>query len=231
MKFQCSKLTIKHHNIILLDISFTINHSLALIGQSGSGKSLTLKALLGLNADGLEVDMVLKNNYKLIRGKNIAYVPQNPFTALSPMGKIKDQFFCNTKEVKRLLTMVNLDHTLMERYPSQLSGGQLQRIVIAMALMYSPTLLLLDEPTTALDSKSKMIILDLLKNLQEKMNFLMLFVTHDIHSIVTFCENIAIIKEGKIIETGKTEAILYNPQEKYTKMLLKSGFKNREFRC
>ena len=130
MKFQCSKLTIKHHNITLLDISFTINHSLALIGQSGSGKSLTLKALLGLNADGLEVDMVLKNNYKLIRGKNIAYVPQNPFTALSPMGKIRDQFFCNTKEVKRLLTMVDLDYTLMERYPSQLSGGQLQRIVV-----------------------------------------------------------------------------------------------------
>ena len=125
---------------------------------------------------------------------------------------------------------VGLDITLLNRFPPELSGGQLQRVVIAMALESKPRLLLLDEPTTALDPQTKAMVLELLKKLQKKEQFLMLFVTHDISSASLLCEDICVIKDGKVVENGIMAEILQAPRQAYTKTLIEANFANRKFR-
>lgn len=223
------KLLIKVDNTKLVDINFSIKNSTALIGQSGSGKSLTLKAILNLLPSSLSCDKKISSNFKL-DSQTIGFIPQNPFTSLSPMTKIKDQFFCSEKRKQELLSLVGLDITLLNRFPKELSGGQLQRVVIAIALSNNIKLLLLDEPTTALDENSKDLILKLIAKLSKELDLITLFVSHDIDSVKNLCENLVIIKEGKIVEEGKTLDILTNPKKEYTKELINSSFKNREFR-
>ena len=227
---QITKLKINIKDKKLLDISFNIENSLALVGQSGSGKSLTLKALLGMLPNSMTCKLNVKSDFELINGKTISFVPQNPFTALSPLTKIKKQFFVDDKKINELFTQVGLDIKLKEKFAPELSGGQLQRVVIAMALEKSPKLLMLDEPTTALDPKTKEIILKLLKKLQKQFNFKILFVTHDIVSVKDICENICIIKQGTVVEFGKMSNVLKKPKDEYTKMLINANFANREFR-
>jgi len=225
-----SKLRIVYHEKELVNISFDIKSSLALIGQSGSGKSLTLKALLGMLPREMQLELEENFDFKLVNGESVAFVPQNPFTALSPLTKIKKQFFSSHERVKALFHEVDLDLSLLERFAPELSGGQLQRVVIAMALEKSPKLLLLDEPTTALDPQTKIVIIQLLKRLQEKEAFKMLFVTHDIASAKNLCEDVAIIKNGRIVESGRLAEVLKNPQNEYTKMLIEANFANRNYR-
>lgn len=223
------KLLIKADNTKLVDINFSIKNSTALIGQSGSGKSLTLKAILNLLPSSLSCDKKISSSFNL-DSQTIGFIPQNPFTSLSPMTKIKDQFFCEEKRKEELLKLVSLDTSLLNRFPKELSGGQLQRVVIAIALSNDAKLLLLDEPTTALDETSKETILNLIKDISTKLDLLILFVTHDIESIKDLCEELIIIKNGSIIEQGLTKDILSNPKEDYTKELINSTFKNKEFR-
>ena len=213
----------------LVDISINVTNSTALIGQSGSGKSLTLKSILKLLPSNLRSEYIVDSDFEDSR-QNIGFVPQNPFTSLSPMTKIQKQFFCTNEKKIELLHLVGLESWVLNRFPAQLSGGQLQRVVIAIALSTNPKLLLLDEPTTALDNKSKKTILELLEQLQQKLDILLLFVTHDIHSIKEICQNIVIIKDGLIVEKGETKKILENPNNNYTKELLESTFENKEFR-
>jgi len=228
MNIQALKITLD--NNALVDINFTINSSLALVGQSGSGKSLTLKALLGMLPSSMQSSIKHDANFEFQAGKTLSLVPQNPFTALSPLTKIKKQFFADQTRVEELFEEVGLDKALLERFPPELSGGQLQRVVITMALESKPKLLLLDEPTTALDPKTKKMVLELLKKLQKKEDFLMLFVTHDISSAAQLCENICVIKEGKVVEDGIMAEILQNPKQEYTKTLIQANFANRNFR-
>ncbi len=229
------KLVIKHNNEEIVNLfnkighPLKINSSLALVGQSGSGKSLTLKTLLNMTPNELDVDFEYSSDFDLIY-KNIGFIPQNPFTSLSSMTKIYKQFFCGIDKIDELLSLVKLPVDIKYRFPMQLSGGQLQRVVIAIALSNNPKILLLDEPTTALDTKSKENILKLFLELQTKLNFIFIFVSHDIDSISDICDNIAILKDGEIIEYGKVDEILNNPKEHYTKQLLNSNFKNREYR-
>jgi peptide/nickel transport system ATP-binding protein len=213
----------------LVDISFDISTSTALIGESGSGKSITIKALLDMLPSSLAMDIEYKSNF-LLNKKNIGYVPQNPFTSLSPLTRIKDQFSCEEEEQKKLLNLVNMDVESLEKFPMQLSGGQLQRIVIALSLQNNPKLLLLDEPTTALDTNNKKMILNLLKDIQTKLGFKMLFVTHDINSIQELCNDILILKDGEICESGKISNVLSNPTNTYTKNLIEASFANREYK-
>jgi len=226
--FTCKELSIRTDDKKLVDISFEFENSFALIGESGSGKSLSLKALLGMLPKSLHVKSDF--NMKLEKGKSVALVPQNPFTALSPLTKIIDQFLVSRDIAETYFEMVGLEKSFLDRFPSELSGGQLQRVVIAFALHVEPKLLLLDEPTTALDIKSKAAILELLKKLHKDRGFKMMFVTHDMDAVEDLCEEIAIIKEGKIVESGNLKEVIKNPQQEYTKKLIDSGFKDREFR-
>ncbi len=226
---KVEKLKISYQNKQLVNIKFNIEKRTALIGESGSGKSLTLKALLNLLPKEISVKLNLKSEFDL-NISNIGFIPQNPFTSLSPMTKIKNQFFCDEEKKKELLKLVDLEEWVLDRFPIQLSGGQLQRVVISMALSKEINLLLLDEPTTALDEKSKIKIIELIKQITLKLQIPILFVTHDIESIKAICENLIIIKNGKVIEEGKTLEIIANPKEEYTKVLIDSNFKNREFR-
>jgi peptide/nickel transport system ATP-binding protein len=225
-----SKLKIVYKNEVLVDIAFDISSSMALIGQSGSGKSLTIKALLAMLPKEMKRELVHSFDFELIAGKTVSFVPQNPFTALSPLTKIKKQFFSNQERIKELFDEVGLHYDLLERFAPELSGGQLQRVVIAIALESKPKLLLLDEPTTALDPDTKEIILQLLKKLQKKEQFKILFVTHDISSAKELCEDVAIIKNGKIVESGKMHEVMQNSKQEYTKILIEANFANRKFR-
>lgn len=226
---EIKKLEISSSSQKLVDISFNVEDSTALIGQSGSGKSLTLKSILNLLPSNLTLSFDVNSPFEL-NSSNIGFIPQNPFTSLSPMTKIKDQFFCSNEKKKELFKIVGLEEKFLNRFPNELSGGQLQRVVIAIALSNDIKLLLLDEPTTALDEKSKKIVLDLIHKLQKELNILILFVTHDINSIRDVCKNIVIIKNGNVIEFGKTLDILSNPKSEYTKALIDSTFENKEFR-
>jgi peptide/nickel transport system ATP-binding protein len=133
LNLNIKKLKIDFKKNNLVDISFNIDDSTALIGESGSGKSLTLKALLNLLPKNLEVTKNIDSNFEL-NSNSIGFIPQNPFTSLSPMTKINKQFFCDEKKKVEVLKLVDLDKSVLNKFPSQLSGGQIQRVVIAIAI-------------------------------------------------------------------------------------------------
>lgn len=228
MKIDKLKITLGEKRLV--DISFEIKSSLALVGESGSGKSLTTKALLAMLPCEMELELEYNCDFRLEAGKSVALVPQNPFTALSPLTKIAKQFFLDEMAVAGLLEMVGLDASLMHRFPPELSGGQLQRVVIAMALASKPKLLLLDEPTTALDEQTKELVLKLLLSLSKREGFKMLFVTHDIESVRDLCEDICVIQNGKVVEYATMSSVMESPKDPYTKRLIEANFANRKFR-
>lgn len=224
------RLNIAYGESKLVDCSFEISRSLALVGESGSGKSLILKALLGLCDTALEVRLQKRSPFEWSRGKSVALVPQNPFTALSPLTRVKDQMFLTHERSSELFSLLGLESSLLERYPNELSGGQLQRVVVAMALGSNPKLLLLDEPTTALDENSRIVMIEQLLSLQEVLGFSLLFVTHDMSVAAALCEDICVLQKGKIIESGNLKKVLENPKMPYTYQLIEADFKNREYR-
>ena len=213
----------------LVNLSFNITNLTALIGESGSGKSLTLKALLNLLPSSMKIDKDIDSDFEL-NYDTIAFIPQNPFTSLSSMTKIKNQFFCSEEKKEEVLKLLDLDKSILNKFPPQLSGGQIQRVVIAIALSRNAKILLLDEPTTALDFENKNNIINIINDLKKQLNVLILFVTHDIDSIKDICNEIVIIKNGKVIESGLTNIVLSSPKEDYTKKLINSTFKNKNFR-
>ncbi len=229
LNINIKNLEIKSDKRKLVNISFDINDSTALIGESGSGKSLTLKALLNLLPSNLNVKKEIDSSFEL-NYNSIGFIPQNPFTSLSSMTKVNDQFFCSQEKKEEVLALVDLDKSVLKKFPSQLSGGQIQRVVIAIALSRDIKLLLLDEPTTALDEENKNNIINLINDIKERLNILILFVTHDINSIRDICKNIIILKDGEIVEKGLTNIILSSAQNDYTKKLIDSTFKNKIFR-
>ena len=212
-----------------LSLQLKRGETLGLVGESGSGKTLTLKSLVGL----LPKNLSESYEEKKING-NVAMIFQNPMSALDPLCPVfaqlievvmirqnvsKKEAICRAKELIERLGLPK-ELSKKDRLPSELSGGQCQRILIAMALACNPDVLLCDEPTTALDVTVQKQTLDLILSLQKEMNFAILFVTHNLAVAAGICSHLAVMHNGKIVETGKTKELLQHPKDDYTKMLL-----------
>jgi ATPase components of various ABC-type transport systems, contain duplicated ATPase len=222
---------------------------LGIVGESGSGKSLTALSLLGLlpnhaklegeshfKLNEIEIDLfrLSSSQQREIRGRQIGIIFQEPMTALNPSmkcGKQVDEMMVehlnlNKKVAKEktleLFREVQLDNPekAYQSYPHQLSGGQRQRVMIAMAVSCSPSLLIADEPTTALDVTVQKAILNLIKRLQKSRNIAVIFISHDLGVISEIADKIMVMHKGKMVETGDTHQIISNPNAEYTKGLL-----------
>ncbi|ETT51872.1 ABC transporter ATP-binding protein [Paenibacillus sp. FSL P4-0338] len=226
-------LTAPSTEILVNSVSFSLEHgeSLGLVGESGSGKSLTLRAILGLLPRGVE------QTGGAVRSKvSSAMVFQDPRGALDPLCPVVKQLTevvyyrqrTSHKAARRialeLLERLGLPDSLKtkDRYPGQLSGGQCQRIVIALALACKPGILLCDEPTTALDVTVQRQIIDTITSLQLELGFAMVFVTHNLAIAANLCSRLVVMKQGRIIEQGETHSLLRHPAEAYTQMLMDS---------
>ncbi|WP_044439455.1 ATP-binding cassette domain-containing protein [Agreia bicolorata] len=213
---------------------------LGIVGESGSGKSvlgLSLMALLPASARPivtgrirvLGTDMVgtSANDDRLLRKKHIGAVFQDPMTSLDPtmtIGKQLGEVTSDKREIVKLLADVGIadPETRLEAFPHQLSGGLRQRVMIALSLARNPSLIIADEPTTALDVTVQAQILDLLLELRETRGCSVVFVTHDLGVAAQICDRIAVMYQGRIVESGDVEAVLGQPQHDYTKGLLAS---------
>jgi peptide/nickel transport system ATP-binding protein len=234
---------------IIHDVSLSISQGewFALVGESGSGKSVTSSAIGGILPKSLNIqsgniyfehsNLIGKNEKELqkIRGNEISYIFQDYEGAFAPFLTIGRQFdetlkihtSLSKKERIRLslqaLNEVNLsEKRVYDSYPFQLSGGQLQRAAIALAVILKPKLLIADEPTTALDSVTTSSVLDLIKELKEHINCAVLFITHDLRQVKKYADMIAIMKQGRIVESGTKVDVFNQPQHEYTKMLFSS---------
>ena len=234
--------------ILLNNISFKIpnNKVVAIVGESGSGKSLTALSILRLLSEKTytssgsilfnqnEIFRLDINDIQKIRGNDIAMIFQEPMSALNPTMAIGEQLIemCERhlniastdikEKINNLIKKVKLNHikNLLNKYPHEISGGQKQRIMIAMALLCSPSLLIADEPTTALDVTVQKEIIQLIKKLQKSEKLSVLFISHDLSLVKQIADHIIIMKDGKIIEQGTNNKIFNSPKELYTKALI-----------
>jgi peptide/nickel transport system ATP-binding protein len=218
---------------------------LGIVGESGSGKTMTAMSIAGLlpndavvegsiRFEGRELVGLTDGQMAQVRGREIGVVFQDPAKALNPMMRIGRQVAEAIKlhmdlskdELRRrvldLLTQVRLSdaESLLRRYPHQLSGGQQQRVLIAIAIACDPTLLIADEPTTALDVTVQNGILSLLRDLSVSRNMGLLFVSHDLGVIQTISERIAVVYGGHLVELGPTADIIGDPRHRYTQALV-----------
>lgn len=232
-----------------VDLYLDKGETLAIVGESGSGKSVTTKAITklfqgqtGRIKNGSIIfngeDLTQKSEKELmkLRGKEISMIFQDPMTSLNPTMKIGKQVMepimrhigLSKVEAKKraieLLKLVGLKRVeeRFNAYPHQFSGGQRQRIVIAMALACEPKILIADEPTTALDVTMQAQILDLMKELQQKIDTSIIFITHDLGVVANVADRVAVMYGGQMIETGDVNEIFYDPKHPYTWGLLSS---------
>jgi peptide/nickel transport system ATP-binding protein len=233
------------------NVSFAVSPGeiVCVVGESGSGKSVTAHAIMGLLpprqltvAGGhvlLEGDDLLAKSraaMRKIRGARIGMIFQEPMTALNPVMKVGDQIAevldihtgLNERERRqRVLDVMGAVHLpeperMIDVYPHQLSGGQRQRIMIAAALVLDPALLIADEPTTALDVTTQAQILKLIKELRERRNTGVLFITHDFGVVAEVAHRVVVMQHGRVVEQGTTEDVLRRPRDAYTRMLIRS---------
>ena len=229
-------------------ISFTIHDGeiLGLVGESGSGKSVTAMSVAGLLPrrqcafsgqillDGAELLHADRAVLRKVQGKDIGVVFQEPMSSMDPLMKIGAQveevLYLHTKlppqERKRLaleaLQAVELPDpaAIYEKYPHELSGGMLQRAMIAAAIVARPKLLLLDEPTTALDVTIQAQILELLKKLNGEFGISMLFISHNLNVVRKLCTRVAVMQRGVLVEEGDTDHVFFHPHHPYTQRLI-----------
>ncbi len=230
------------------DVSFQVNKgdALGIVGESGCGKSTLARALLGYCRPGSVVmggevffdgeDILLMNTLGLreLRGRRIAMVPQNPLSSLTYHIKVGPQVVeilqihrgMDRKTARihtlELFAAMNLPdpEQIYTRYPHEISGGQRQRVVIAGALACEPAIMVLDEPTTALDTTTEMQVLQLVKELRKKIDTALIYITHDLTLIDYICEHVLVMLDGKVVEEGPVTNIFKDPQTDYTTMLI-----------
>ncbi len=233
---------------VLRDIALQINQGevLGLIGQSGSGKSTLALAILGLldrkrtsmegsiEFAGRNLLALKERELRKLRGSEVALVLQSPYSSLNPALRIRTQMYeiwrahsSGSKSdfdraVPSALENVSLPSTdeFLRKYPSQMSVGQAQRVLIAMAIMHGPSLLIADEATSALDVITQSEILKLFRELNRTSGMAILYISHDLASVAGICDNVAILHEGTIVETGPTAQVLTSPTHEYTQRLI-----------
>lgn len=213
---------------VLRDVSFSMEKGeiLGLVGESGSGKTTLARAILGM----------ISYEGTIVRGAgHPQMVFQDPFGSLNPARKVgwileeplrlKGGLSGQQRKemVVAMLQKVGLDEKLLDHYPSQLSGGQRQRVCIAGALMLEPELLIADEPVSALDVTIQAQILELFEKLHEEMKLSLLFISHDLRVVYKMCDNVMIMKGGRIVEKGPVEQVYFHYQNAYTGELLRAA--------
>ncbi len=236
-----------------VDLKILKGQIVGLVGESGSGKSVTSKALLNINdlsitdSDKMMIgDISLKDlkkrDWSKIRGKKIGYIPQDPLTSLNPTRTIGKQLLDvlqGSTEYKTLQAkkdfLINLLETFGIRdaknkfnsYPHTFSGGMKQRVVIAMIVAAKPSLIIADEPTTALDPTVQASVLSLFEDIRTKLNISIIFISHNISVIAKFCDYIYVMYAGKIVEAGTKSDIFTRPAHPYTWALISSIPENK----
>ena len=233
-------------------VSFELHkgETLAFVGESGCGKSVTSKAIMRLLkppfaeikpgskiiCDGKDVMNMSKKELYEFRGDEISMIFQDPMTSLNPTMKVGDQIIeslmlhkhldkkAARAEAIEMLRMVNIPspEKRVDNYPHEMSGGMRQRVMIAMALACNPKILIADEPTTALDVTIQAQIMDLMKDLKEKMNTAIILVTHDLGVVANFADRIQVMYAGQVVERGTAKEIFYEAKHPYTWALLSS---------
>lgn len=231
-----------------IDLHVNEGEILGIVGESGSGKSVTMKSVMGLlpsyakiESEGIiykDVNLTELSEKELqkYRGKEMAMIFQDPMTAMNPLRKvgyhleqvIRRYKKCSKAEAEKIgiemLAQVGIPtpEARMKQYPHEFSGGMRQRALIAMALSCEPSLLIADEPTTALDVTIQAQILELLKKLHDERNMSIVIISHDMGVMANMCDRIAVMYGGIIVEEGTVDEIFYHPKHPYTKALLKS---------
>jgi ABC-type dipeptide/oligopeptide/nickel transport system ATPase component len=240
---------------VLRDVRLDIGEGeiVGLVGESGSGKSTIALALMRLLEhkgaairgeilfDGRDLLQLRSKEMRQIRGREIALVLQSPLASLNPALRIGTQmeeaWRAHTsgpaskrwkEEALRLFERVSLpaDEAFLKRYPRQLSVGQAQRVLIAMAVLHRPRLVIADEPTSALDAITQSEILELFRSLNQEMNMALLFISHDLLAVASLCSRMAILQRGEIIESGPTAQMFRDPRTADTRALLEAVLRN-----
>ena len=232
----------------VIDASLTLaeGESLGIVGESGSGKSTLARALMGYCRPGGVItsgDILLEGRdiraldgaeARALRGGRIAFVPQNPLASLTPHMRVGAQVAeavrihrrCDAREARRATlelfeaTRLPDPPALYQRFPHELSGGQRQRVVISAALAGSPRLVILDEPTTALDKTTEAQVLDLVQSLRARLGAALIYVSHDLHVISAMCERVLVMLRGEVVEEGPTARVYREPRHGYTRRLI-----------
>lgn len=228
-------------------VSFSVNSGecLGILGESGSGKSMSMKAAMGLLDHSFTVEgsarfqgeeLLGKSAEELrrLRGGQVGIVLQNPMTCFDPLYRIGQQIAetfkahndwsaeeIHTRSVALLEKMrIRNPEEVLEKYPHQLSGGMLQRIMIGIAMAMKPALLIADEPTTAIDAITQHEILNELLHIKENHNTAMLFISHDLNAISRIADNIVVLNHGAVVDRGDFQHILHHAQDPYTRLLV-----------
>lgn len=236
---------------VIRGVSFDIKRgeTLGMVGESGSGKSVTSREIMRLIAtpparidsgeilfDGRDILKMSDDELRSIRGNRISMIFQEPMTSLNPVYTCGDQIMevirlhkgVSKKEVRQMAIEmlrevgVQSPETRVDCYPHELSGGMRQRVMIAMALSCSPTLLISDEPTTALDPTIQAQILQLIKDMKKKLNMSVLFITHDLGVVAQNCDRVVVMYAGKIVEVAEVCELFDHPAHPYTQGLIMS---------
>ncbi len=238
------------HQLVVQDVSFSIapGEIVSLVGESGSGKTTVLRAVFGLlpqaaqitggqiKLDGRPLENLKAGEWLKLRGSEFSMIFQDSGAMLNPIRKIGSQFVeylrqhqtMTKKEAmekaRQLLESVRLADAdrILVSYPFQLSGGMRQRVGIAMALAFRPRLLLADEPTSALDVTTQAQIVQQMMDMRENLGMSILLVTHNLGVAAYMSDHILVMRDGRIVEEGSREKILKNPENEYTKELLKA---------